>query len=814
MKPIVKLISLLVASAALILILTFSTSPFSDNQTPQLLAKANLFNMQFPQEKVYLHLDRSSYWASEDIWFKAYLKDSPIPDCNLYVELLNASGRVIHKKMYWVQGGLAYGDFNLTDTIPTGVYQIRAYTNWMRNFDDQWFFRKDLVIMNLRDQQTDNESNRLKERKIDFQFFPEGGTFVTGLKNKVAFKVADQNGKGLDAGGRIVDDLGNEALKFKSNFKGIGNFILQPKEGRRYKAEIKVAGQIEMSVDLPISKPEGITLAVDLHDSTKIEIQIARKSSAVTDNITAEYSLVGQTKGGVFYRKNIAMGKDAFNLDIEKKELPTGIIQFTLFDHQAIPVCERLVFINHHDYINVEIIPNKESYLTRERVQLDLEAFNKEGKPFLTNLSLSVYNSESQLKTEDYPNNILTHFLLGTELKGLIEEPAYYFKDDSLSTSQALDNLMLTHGYRHFEWEVIRENRFPEITYPAEACIQVRGRVKSILLGKPVPDCSVTMVSVNSLLDIKEQKTDSLGKFLFSDLYFNDTVQYSLQALNKKGKRNTQIELDSTSSISPKSTYLPVTYQYMKANPVNTTTWLSESNKDLINKKWHVSDTILLGDINIRATKAKKSDGNIRVYGTADFVLDMKKVDDVYGNIFDSMDGQIPGVMLVERSFFIRGNQQPALLLLDGVPINGDFLVSMSVRSFDKVEVVKYAPMLGSQGNYGAIFFYSKRGQHQQMINPDALGMKSCEVVGYSVIRKFYAPRYDTQLPTGIKKDFRSTLYWNPLVRTDSLGRARVSFFNSDQAGEVQVVVEGVTKDGKLCRGVGKYMVTPKRPLN
>jgi len=58
-----------------------------------------------------------------------------------------------------------------------------------------------------------------------------------------------------------------------------------------------------------------------------------------------------------------------------------------------------------------------------------------------------------------------------------------------------------------------------------------------------------------------------------------------------------------------------------------------------------------------------------------------------------------------------------------------------------------------------------------------------------------------------MKNDFRSTLYWNPIVRTDSLGKASISFYNSDQTGEVQVVVEGITSDGKLCRGTGKYTV-------
>ena len=391
----------------------------------------------------------------------------------------------------------------------------------------------------------------------------------------------------------------------------------------------------------------------------------------------------------------------------------------------------------------------------------------------------------------------------------MIEEPGYYFKDDSLSTTLALDNLMLTHGYRHFEWKEISEDKYPKIEYPAEECIQVRGTVKSILLKKPIPDCRVTMVSLKGLFKFYQVTTDSLGQFLFSNLYFNDTIPFSLQAINKKGKRNTEIALDRQSSISPPSNYLPSSYQYIQSNPVNIFANLGELSQEMIDKKWRLSDTILLEDIDIRAAKAKKNEGYVRIYDRADYVFEVAKLDDVYRNIFEMMDGKVAGMELRENAFFIRGNEQPALLLLYGVPINGDFISDLSLRSFDKIEVVKYAPQLGSKGNNGAIFFYLKRGQQQTYISTDALGMKKTTVVGYSVIRQFYSPQYATNLPTEMRNDYRSTLYWNPIVRTDSLGRAAVSFLNGDQTGEVKVVVEGVTADGKLCRGVGRYNVMP-----
>lgn len=789
--------------------LAFYPAPFPNNSDKQLLAKTNLFNLQFPQEKIYLHLDRPSYWANDDIWFKAYLKNSPIPDCNLYVELLNSSGTVLQKRMYWAQNGLAYGDLHVADTISSGVYQIRAYTNWMRNFDDVWFFRQNLVIWNLRDKLPENEMNKISQKDVDFQFFPEGGTFLTSISNKMAFKATDKNGKGLEVIGKVVDDLDNVVVEFKSHFKGMGSFQIQPKEGGKYKAQITVAGNVILNIDLPEAQTQGVALAINPTDTDKVFINIYDRSTGTETNPAKSYLLVGQANGVVFYSKEITTNSEVFNFEIEKSLLPKGIVQFTLFDEEMIPRCERLVFINHYDFIIVEIAPDKPLYRTREKVQIDINTITDEGIPCFSNLSMSVYNPETQLNFEDYPNTILSQFLLNSELKGTIEDPAYYFKDDSLSTISALDNLMLTHGYRHFEWNEINAGKYPEIVYPPEASITVKGTVENMLLKQTVPNCKVTMLFVKNQYGLYEENTDSLGHFSFSDLFFNDTVFVSLQAVTPKGRRNTWIELDKKSSISPRRGFLPVAYQYSNENQVNTKSYLSELSSEIIKKKWHLSDTILLGDINVMTKKIKKGDGHARMYAEADYVFDLAKQDDVYGNIFDMMDGRIPGVRFdpIEKKFCIRG-EIPAALYLDGIPVDFELLSTFPGKTFDKIEILKFAPLAGIKGSGGAIFFYTKRGEKFVNTPADAQGLKSTNVIGYSVIRKFYAPNYESQQPAEMKNDFRSTLYWNPIVRTDSLGRTNVSFFNSDQSGEVRVVVEGITSDGKLCRGVSRYNVT------
>jgi hypothetical protein len=541
---------ILLAGAFLFLFIlqAFYPLPFADGKAQQILDKADIYNAKFPQEKIYLHTDRSSYWTNDDIWFKAYLKDSPIPDCNLYVELLNSSGTILQKKLFWAQNGLAYGDLHPSDTLSSGVYQIRAYTSWMRNFEDCWFFRKDLVILNPRDKNATNEALQLKQDDIDFQFFSEGGTFLAGVNNCMAFKATDNHGKGLDVEGQVLDEQGNVITRFKSQFRGMGNFILKPEKGKKYTAELIIAGDLKKKVKLPVAEEFGVNLSIDPGDSIKLKVQISGNS--IGNNPNDEFLIVAQMNGVVAYRSEVKLKNGVCNLEVWKDALPQGIVQFTLFDRNMIPRCERLVFINHHDYLDIKIRTDKEDYLSREKVQVQLEALPKIGTPVPANLSISVYNKENQLEAEKYPGNILTYFLLNSELKGLIEDPAFYFKDDSLTTLLALDNLLLTHGYRHFEWQAITEDRFPVINYPAEPCLQVRGTVTSIIPGKPIANCQLTMMLVKTQYGLYLQTSDSLGHFVFSNLYFYNNIYFSLQAVNQKGKKNTSIELDNKASIS------------------------------------------------------------------------------------------------------------------------------------------------------------------------------------------------------------------------------------------------------------------------
>lgn len=775
---------------------SFYIFPEGENDEPELISKAAAFMEMYPNEKLYLHLDRPTYRAGEDIWFKAYLLNSFYPQCNIYVEVVNSSGKVLNRDRCWSLKGMTYGSFHLVDTLEAGVYQIRAYTDWMRNFDNFWFFRKNVVIWGATDNALESELKEIKSSDIDLQFFPEGGTFVSNIENRMAFKAVDNNGRGLKVKGIISDSNGNKILDFESTHNGMGSFVFVPKENENYSAIAMIADNWDKTVELPKTLKKGVQLSAESisADVVKLKISATRTDTASPQN----FNIVGQANDKIQYVNKVILHGGSMIVEVAKDSLPTGIVQFTLFDDNMIPLCERLVFINHEDYISVNIDPDKKTYKTRQKVVLDLETLTGAKEPKISNLSLTAYNPNNQLVTEEYPENILTRFLLSSELRGYIEDPAWYLKDDSISTLKSLDLLMLTNGYRYFSWEKISEDWEPVINYPPETSIRVWGRVSNILTGKPIANKKVTLLVTKGPFEVRETTTDSLGFFVFSDFFFTETMEVAIQAGDEKERRNYWIDLDSRTSIAAEANNLPLAYKYVNEKPVKTTHYLLEENVELINRKWHLSDTIMLGGISVFANKPIETTPNLRPYLDADFVYDVTKQDyQIYSNVVD---------MIEETSGYLRNflNKSPQYYL-DGIMVDSEFVVGLPPSWIDKVEALKMAPT--SNGFGPALFFYTKRGENQVKAS-DGPGKRSAIIGGYTPIRNFYAPNYEEQ-PDSEKQDFRNTLFWDPFISTDSTGVAQVSFFNSDEPGDWQVIVEGITDDGILCRGVKSFTVKP-----
>src|SRR6185312_15668866 len=105
----------------------------------------------YSSEKVYLHFDKPYYYAGDTIWFKAYTvigEHHQLSDLSkvLYCELISGGDSVINRYALRLTSGIAWNNFVLPRSAKQGNYYVRAYTNWMRNFDPGYFFNQQIKV--------------------------------------------------------------------------------------------------------------------------------------------------------------------------------------------------------------------------------------------------------------------------------------------------------------------------------------------------------------------------------------------------------------------------------------------------------------------------------------------------------------------------------------------------------------------------------------------------------------------------------------------------------------------------------------------
>jgi hypothetical protein len=228
-------------------------------------------------EKIYLHTDRSSYFMGDDLWYKAYnvsaYNNLLFDNSNvLYVELISSDSKIIARNKTNLEMGLGSGDFQLVDSlgVKPGVYQIRAYTNWNRNFSDDFVFKKDIEIIDVFEvhskpnkaqntavevKNTENESSN--QNKFTVNFFPEGGSLLENVTSIVGFKAVDNNGDPINIKGEIYDSDNELVNTFLSSHDGMGKFQMIPIEGKSYYAKIKTLTGTELLQELPKVAQQG-----------------------------------------------------------------------------------------------------------------------------------------------------------------------------------------------------------------------------------------------------------------------------------------------------------------------------------------------------------------------------------------------------------------------------------------------------------------------------------------------------------------------------------------------------------------------------
>ena len=794
-------------------------------------------NEKNPVEKIYIHTDAENYFTGDTVWFKVYLTDSRsgqlIPRAeNMYVNLLDGSGTSATQLVLLCINGQASGSFTISEKMKPGNYLLQAYTNYLFNFSPDSYFYKQLTISRISgSSRISAKTDRANDMVADVTFLSEGGVLLENATNMVAFKAISRLGYGVNARGTVKDEKGAIVTSFNTDYKGMGLLFLTPESGKNYYASIEGFPSFRYKFE-PVKS--GIKIQLVNHTIKEVIVNIAGNSETLAEE---KFYLANMYRGEVLFYQAFKM--DGINkvFKFENSSLKPGINRLVLLDKTLKPVSERLLFSRNPEMNNLMIQSNKEVFTKREEIKLQINDEKYLTEDDFSNLSVSVIH-ELAVPENGFSKNILSQLLIDSELNGFVETSADLFTDTEISSEAKLRLVMLTNGYSSYFWNSA-PNKIHELKYVQEAGINLKGVVKNLLTGNIIANGEITMaIQKDDEVAFLTQKTDSLGAFTFTGLFFNDTASIHVQAKNETGKFNTDVIINPVfkNAVAAESQIKLLNLRASEQSQLAVIKYqiFNEKGKyqprvsNRKNKKTNLSNT--------------EEDGHFRLYESADFVLEVGEFEQSYSNVLDYMVGKVPGVDINGNDVRIRGtssfgtNPMP-LFLLDGIPmvgmqsINLPFEVTQTadeegnaaynvneqliqtVRAIpmsdvDKIEVLKSAQnvaVFGLKGANGVIAIYTRRGEVGKG-SSIGKGIIENKVVGYSKYREFYTPKYSPENLKEEQPNLGTLLHWNPDVTTKN-GNAELRFFSSDQPGKYKVVVEGIASDGRVCFGNAEFRI-------
>jgi TonB-dependent SusC/RagA subfamily outer membrane receptor len=782
--------------------------------------KLKAFSASHTTEKAYLHFDKPYYATGDTIYFKAYVTMGERHDLSqlsgiLHVDLINTTNKIDQSIKLQLVNGLGWGDFALPDSLPKGNYRIRAYTQWMRNDGD--YFEQSIPVGSVHEQKIPENSTAHKaiDAKPDMQFFAEGGTLVNGIRSKIAFKAVGVNGLGMEAKGIVTDNAGKTVTQFTSAHLGMGYFYLEPEEGKSYKANITFADGSHNTLDLPLAESKGIALSINNDSLPKANVKIQANKAWFDENHGKDYTLLIYS-GGLATTVGLKLDSMTIPLDILKRHLHTGITRITLFSATNEPLCERLLFVQNYDQLSLNINVDKSGYDLKQKATIKLNAKTRADSAAMGHFSVAVIDESKVPIEENTENTILTDLLLTSDLKGTVEQPNYYFTHITDETLKNLDLVMLTHGYRQFDWKRVFSNTYPPLAYQPEKALRITGTAKN-LLGKSLINATVSLLPTQSR-QIVTAITDSKGNFLFDNLVFTDSAKFILQAVNAKGGKYTKLTYSNIDVPLPVIT-LPKPAQNDDVNIIIPSSYLANNEKqqEELNKLGFGKGRILK-EVKIKSIKLndKYETQSLAGAGHADQVLHSKDIG--YGSsLAIALSGKLNGInftnlgnMSQPQVPFLRTTfpPRPMSVILDGAELPDSDLGLINPNDVETVEVLKSAnaSIYGMQGGNGVLIITTKRGSGTDAKDIASVGILPITVQGYYKAREFYSPKYESNL-TNIRHDLRSTIYWKPELITDQDGNASFEYYNASGIGTYKVIIEGIDEKGNLGRQVYRYKV-------
>ena len=403
--------------------------------------------------------------------------------------------------------------------------------------------------------------------------------------------------------------------------------------------------------------------------------------------------------------------------------------------------------------------------------------------------------------------------MLTGDIHGYVKDPYAYFHDSSDSLAQQLDLVMLTHGWRRFNWQQLAMGKTPSIKYPITNYLGMSASVLGVDPSRIAGDENINVIFQNksSGSQMINLPMTAKGKFGVDGMIFYDTAKAYYQfSINRALASQAAVVFNTGMYPGIRRIKTP----FMSLPP-----WSPEDSA-LIRKNLavavvqqrirdgHLKDNTMLAEVTVKArTKSpaeKLAESHVSgMFAGGDatlFDLVNDPLSNAYLDIFSYLQGKVAGLQISTvgptPSLSWRGGTPT--LYLNEMQIDADQLKNTSVSDIALVKV--FRPGSGnvfSTSGSGAIAVYTRNGSERPP-DPTVKGLDVARLMGYSPPRQYFAPNYLSN-PTDEVEDARTTLYWNPYISSvKEHGRLEYSFYNNDVTHVFRVILEGYSESGKL----------------
>ncbi|RHL61701.1 TonB-dependent receptor plug domain-containing protein [Bacteroides thetaiotaomicron] len=621
---------------------------------------------------------------------------------------------------------------------------------------------------------------------FDVKFFPEGGALINIPHQNVAFKAQGADGFSKEIEGFLFNSKGDTLTNFRSEHNGMGIFTMNPVNNETYYVTVRTNDSITKRFDLPAIEPKGISIAMS-HYKQEIRYEIQKTEATEWPQ---KLFLLAHTRGKLAILQPInpkrTFGKMNDSLFTE------GITHFMLIDEQGNALSERLIFVPDHKPNQWQITTDQPTYGKREKVSLQIAAKDSEGNPVEGTFSVSITDRKS-IQPDSLADNILSNLLLTSDLKGYVEDPAFYFLNQDARTLRSIDYLMMTHGWRRHKMENVLRTPSLNFTNYIEKGQTISGRIMGFF-GANVKKGPICVLAPKYNI-IATTETDEKGQFIVNTS-FRDSTTFLVQARTKKGFAGVDILMDPPQYpvATHKAPYFNGATTFMEDYLMNTRDqYYMEGGMRVYNLK----------EVTVTAKRERPSSKSIYTGGINTYTVEEDRLQGYGQTAFDAAS-RLPSVTITNGSeIHIRNNSEPAIIVIDDIVYEdaSDILKDIQVSDMSSISLLRGADavILGPRASGGAVVITLK--DPRNLPARPAQGIITYTPLGYSESVEFYHPTYETpEKKNAQRSDFRSTVYWNPELRLDAEGKATIEYYTPDSTAPEDIIIEGVDKNGKVCR--------------